>query len=254
MKRTLFVLLSILGSLLVANAQDLITTKKGEDIEAKILEVTPKEVKYKRYSNIDGPTFTLNRNDILLVRYENGEEDVFSNEANNRSGAMGEVHEGMRYKEYKNLYDTRYYIHEAGDAYSPGWAGVASFFIPGLGQGVAGEWGRAVGFIAADIGLSALFWGSIAVLNANYEETGELTDGRGTSLLAAGALLGKVVLDIWSIPDAVHVAKVKNMYQQDIRSQRAGLDLRVEPFFAYTPTLETFGKQPTAGIALRVSF
>ena len=255
MKRILLVILSVLGTLTVTNAQDLITTKKGEDIEAKILEISPKEVKYKKFSNLEGPTFTLNRSDVLMVRYENGDRDIFENETNSPSSAMGSVQEGMRYREYKNLYNTKYYIREASDAYSPGWAGVASFFIPGLGQGVAGEWGRGLGIFAADIGLGALALGSAAVISANYNETTEeLEGGAGAACLMVGALIGQVVLEIWSICDAVHVAKVKNMYQQEIRSQRAGLDLKVEPFIAYTPSLASEGIQPSAGLSFKVSF
>ncbi len=253
MKKLFFVFAALMGSLVSVQAQDLITMKNGDDVEAKIIEVSPKEVKYKKFSNLDGPTFTVNKSDILIIRYENGEKDIFD-EVNSRSGALGDVYEGMRYRDYKNLYDTHYYIHEAGDAYSPGWAGVASFFIPGLGQGVAGEWGRGLGIFAADLGLSALFYGSVATLSTyENETTGEIEGGGGASLLAVGAIIGKVVLDIWSICDAVHVAKVKNMYQQDIRSQRAAFDVKVVPYLASTQT-SVSGYQPTAGLSLKVNF
>jgi len=60
-------------------AQDVITTKSGEDIEAKILEVTSTDVKYKVFKNVDGPTYVRQKSEILLIRYENGTKDIFEN-------------------------------------------------------------------------------------------------------------------------------------------------------------------------------
>lgn len=235
--KKIFVFVVSLFGILPLFAQDLITTKKGEDIQAKILEVSTKEVKYKNYNNPDGPTFVLNKSDIVMVRYENGEKDIFGQPTGRPSNhAAGEIREGMKYKDYKNLYDTKYYVHEIGDEYSPAWAGVASVFIAGLGQGVAGEWGRGACFFFGNLALNA-------VSIYNWDTT--------IGYVALAAALG---LDIWSIVDAVHVAKVKNMYYQDIRSQRASLDIKLTPYFAYTPTNVSGGLQPAAGLSLRVSF
>lgn len=63
-------------------SQDIITTKKGEDIEAKVLEINTSEVKYKKANVKDSPTYTLLKSDILLIRYENGTKDIFSEEKN----------------------------------------------------------------------------------------------------------------------------------------------------------------------------
>jgi hypothetical protein len=64
-------------------SQDIITTKKGEDIEAKVLEVNVNEVKYKKYNNPQGPIYLLLKSDILLIRYENGTKDIFHEEEKN---------------------------------------------------------------------------------------------------------------------------------------------------------------------------
>lgn len=58
--------------------QDIITQKSGEDVKAKIIEVTQTEVKYKKFDNLTGPTFTMAKADILMVRYENGTKDIFN--------------------------------------------------------------------------------------------------------------------------------------------------------------------------------
>lgn len=59
-------------------AQDVITKRNGEDINAKILEVNQNDIKYKKADNLNGPTFTISKSDILMVRYENGSKDIFN--------------------------------------------------------------------------------------------------------------------------------------------------------------------------------
>ncbi len=59
-------------------SQDVLTKKSGEDIQAKVLEVTSSEIKYKKLDNLNGPTFTILKSDILMIRYENGTKDLFT--------------------------------------------------------------------------------------------------------------------------------------------------------------------------------
>ncbi len=69
------------ATFLVANclfSQDVITKKSGEDIQAKVLEVTTSEVKYKKFDNLNGPVFSILKSELLLIRYENGSKDVFN--------------------------------------------------------------------------------------------------------------------------------------------------------------------------------
>lgn len=61
----------------IIHAQDRITTKDGTDIQAKILEVGSSEIKYKKFSNQDGPTYIISKEDILIITYANGENEVF---------------------------------------------------------------------------------------------------------------------------------------------------------------------------------
>lgn len=63
-------------------SQDVITKKTSEDIKAKVLEVTATEIKYKKFENQDGPTFTLLKAEVLIIRYENGSKDVFNETQN----------------------------------------------------------------------------------------------------------------------------------------------------------------------------
>jgi hypothetical protein len=71
----LFTLLTFLSVNL--NAQDIITKRNGDDIEAKVLEISDLEIKYKKFNFLDGPTYTEKKSEILIIRYENGSKDIF---------------------------------------------------------------------------------------------------------------------------------------------------------------------------------
>lgn len=77
MKKIIIVLSLFLYSS-IGFAQDVLTKKNGEDILAKVLEVTTTEIKYKKSDNPNGPTFTILKSEVLLIRYENGTKDVFN--------------------------------------------------------------------------------------------------------------------------------------------------------------------------------
>lgn len=79
MKKISTLLVALLFNLGLMSAQDMITKKTSEDIKAKILEVTTTEIKYKKFENQTGPTFSILKSDVLMVRYENGSKDVFTN-------------------------------------------------------------------------------------------------------------------------------------------------------------------------------
>ena len=61
-------------------SQDIIILKNGEEIKAAVQEIGLNDVKYKKYENLNGPTYTLLKADIFMIKYENGEKDVFTAE------------------------------------------------------------------------------------------------------------------------------------------------------------------------------
>ncbi len=83
-----FMVLAVCLSPLFASAQDVITLKSGDEIQAKVTEVGQTEVKYKRFDNPDGPTYTVSKSDIFMVKYQNGQKEVFKDEqpAQNNNG------------------------------------------------------------------------------------------------------------------------------------------------------------------------
>ncbi len=249
MRKLFSVLLFLAVSGGAAYAQDLITKKNGEDIQGKILEVNPNDIKYKRWDNLDGPTFTLPKSDILIVRYENGTNEVFTTQAVNVSeaAASGDIKIGMKYRDYKKFYDPKSYTRLPGDRYSPGGSGVCSWLIPGLGQMICGEVGRGFGYLGGSVACGIAF--AVGTPLYEYAETdaGEII-GRLLQILAPAALLA---VDICAIVDGVRVAKVKNMYERDVRSMVSSVSVNIEPYVA-----TTYGMNGNiaAGASLKIRF
>lgn len=59
-------------------SQDYIILKNGEEVESKVLEINAKDIKYKKFSNQDGPTYTMLKSKIFMVKYASGDKDVFN--------------------------------------------------------------------------------------------------------------------------------------------------------------------------------
>ena len=72
----------MLLSVFFCNAQDILVFKNGDEVKAKISEVNTSEVKYKKFDNMTGPTFSTAKSDLFMVKYENGTKDVFSSISN----------------------------------------------------------------------------------------------------------------------------------------------------------------------------
>lgn len=76
MKRFLLSLVAIVITSLCF-AQDIIVQKNGSTIQAKVLKVSQSEVEYKKFSNQNGPTYTISTKDLQCINYENGTKDTF---------------------------------------------------------------------------------------------------------------------------------------------------------------------------------
>jgi hypothetical protein len=59
---SLFLLIMLLTT--TVNAQDKIFLKSGENIEAIIIEVNLNDIRFKKFSNLEGPLRTIKKSDI----------------------------------------------------------------------------------------------------------------------------------------------------------------------------------------------
>jgi hypothetical protein len=77
MKRFLLILLTFTAIVINVNAQDVITTSDGAEIRAKVIEIDPDVVKYRKFDNPTGPVYVLPKSEIIRIKYENNEVEDF---------------------------------------------------------------------------------------------------------------------------------------------------------------------------------
>lgn len=58
-------------------AQDYIYKKDGNEIKAKVIEITTDVIKYKKFDFQDGPLYNIKIEDVFMVVYENGQREVY---------------------------------------------------------------------------------------------------------------------------------------------------------------------------------
>ena len=171
----------------------------------------------------------------------------------------------MKYRELKDIYNTKEYVKSDIDPYSRGWAGLASFVVPGLGQVICGEAGRGIAIFAGDLALGA----AVKLTADKYEsyiqkdasgnyikdvEGGYVMTDDKEAMKWGGAMIclvvGNVAYWIWNICDARMVAKVKNMYYQDL--QMRPVEFRAYP--SVSSAITSQGIRPVAGLPLSMQF
>ena len=78
MKKLIYLSLALFfASFTGALAQDKIYKKGGEVIEAKIIEIGVDELKYRLFNVADGPVYTIEKDRIVKVVYENGRVETY---------------------------------------------------------------------------------------------------------------------------------------------------------------------------------
>ena len=177
-----------------------------------------------------------------------------------------QVAPGMKYRDLKDIYNARDYVKSSNDPYASGLYGLASAVVPGLGQIISGEVGRGIGVIAGDaaFGVAA----TVCVYkfldyvekdaNGNYIKGDDglfvVTDESAAKKWGLGLIglsVGNMVYWVWNICDAVKVAKVKNMYFQDLNGGRA---VEINMYPSVDIAMTSMGAAPVAGMTFALSF
>ena len=172
---------------------------------------------------------------------------------------------GMKYSELKDIYNPRNYVKTDADPYSMLWSGVASFAVPGLGQLICKETGRGIAIFAGDVafgmagGFCANKFRDYCEKDANgkYKKDADgnlvVTDENAAKkwgIAFLGVAAGNFCYWIWNICDARKVAKVKNMYYQDL--QKHAFEFNMYPTVNYAMTSN--GMKPVAGMTMSMQF
>ncbi len=62
----------------LVSAQDIIIMKNGDELKTKVTEVGTDLIRYKKFDNQEGPTYSIEKAKVFMIRYENGAKDVFN--------------------------------------------------------------------------------------------------------------------------------------------------------------------------------
>jgi len=80
MKKLYLIYYFIFVGLSYAMPQDIMVMRNGDEVEAKVLEIGTEEIKYKKYSLLDGPDYLCLKSDVFMIKFENGTKEVFNSD------------------------------------------------------------------------------------------------------------------------------------------------------------------------------
>jgi len=102
LKTSLLLVLFFLA--IAAQAQDYIYMKDGSEYKAKVEEITPDIIKFKKFDQPDGPVRIVKVQDIISIKYQDGTEEVFS-----------KTIEEENTKETEKTKEEEQYVYDLGD-------------------------------------------------------------------------------------------------------------------------------------------
>ena len=79
-----------LDKVLDEDCGDLIILKNEDEIKCKILEVNQWDIVYKKCSNLNGPAYTTAKEDIFMIKYQNGQKETFYKENKKKPTPLNE--------------------------------------------------------------------------------------------------------------------------------------------------------------------
>lgn len=277
-KLTLLLIVFTIGALNLIKAQDTIVFKSNELKIVKVTQVKSNEIICKSFSNLEGPDYIYEIAKIKEIRYHNGSVEVYNlpddeveyvndipvkkYEEITPATDLPNVKKLNTYSERCEYYKGVHYHREFGDPYNLWVAGIASYFVPGLGQMVSGETGRGFAFlggfsaayIVTIVGVSSMYATTKYDYNYDYPIPYSTPNQNSTgSIITIGGGLAMLGIYIWSIVDAVNVARVNNLYDRDLR-KNSQLNLQLTPFIDARSTSLSLNNKPAVGLSLKLNF
>src|SRR5215467_9851189 len=95
MKQTLL-LIALLFIFLFSYSQDKIYRNNGKVVEAKILEIGSDEIRYKEFSNPDGPVYILETDKIKKIVFQNGTSQTFHDNVRDPERYAGQLKNAIK--------------------------------------------------------------------------------------------------------------------------------------------------------------
>ena len=106
--KLLIFLMCFLSLCQIIKAQDIIYLNNGVKVEALVKELNVVSIKYKNFANPDGPTYVVNRQDVLLIQYQNGTVEIINSNPTSVSPPNTETLTPKKEAPKKGVYDAHY--------------------------------------------------------------------------------------------------------------------------------------------------
>ena len=233
--KVMTLIVSVLCCVQLSYAQDVIVMKDNTTILSKVTKVSQTEIEYKKWSNLDGPTYTINKSEVSSVNYENGDRDVFEKQIENfgvtkhmkRVGRNLVLdHKVLTDEEVRNIYGEEYYETYKGARQQ---MGAGTFF--------------------AIVFVGSLCWDIICFANMVFEKDNALmvtTWGRRAVL---GGVVGDISLPLMCVFRGIGKGRL-NWLANEYNQQNQGYSLNLSPSIIRCNTPQS---QNNYGIGLTLS-
>lgn len=216
MKRTIFTLVMglLILSTVCANAQDVIVKKDNSTILSKVTKISSTEIEYKKWSNQDGPTYTINKSDVVSINYQNGEIDKF-NEQNEDSDVKARMTRDGKDLVLDDIVLTNEDVERIFGKQN------YETYLSAREQMVAGAF-FAVVFVGS------LFWDVICISNMSTYKDDVTKVNTWTQGLIIGAIVGDVSLPLMCVFRGIGKGRL-NWLADEYNKQHQGYSLNLSP-------------------------
>jgi hypothetical protein len=75
MKKLLLILLCLP---MIGLGQDNIILRNGKEITSEVLQMDDENIHYKKFDNLEGPTYIKQKDDVFMIQYKNGTTDIIN--------------------------------------------------------------------------------------------------------------------------------------------------------------------------------
>lgn len=240
MKRTIFTLVMglLILSTVCANAQDVIVKKDNSTILSKVTKISSTEIEYKKWSNQDGPTYTINKSDVVSINYQNGEIDKF-NEQNEDSDVKARMTRDGKDLVLDDIVLTNEDVERIFGKQN------YETYLGAREQMVAGAF-FAVVFVGS------LFWDVICISNMSTYKDDVTKVNTWTQGLIIGAIVGDVSLPLMCVFSGIGKGRL-NWLADEYNKQHQGYSLNLTPSIIRCKTPQSQNHY-ALGMTLRYSF
>lgn len=212
--KVMTLIVSVLCCVQLSNAQDVIVMKDNTTILSKVIKISPTEIEYKKWSNLDGPIYTINKSEVSSINYQNGEIDKFDKQTKDFDvkTRMKRVdrnlvldHVVLTDEEVRNIYGEEYYETYIGARQQ---MGAGTFF--------------------AIVFVGSLCWDIICFANMVFEKDNAVMVTKWGHRAVLGGVVGDVSLPLMCVFRGVGKGRL-NWLADEYNKQHSGYSLNFSP-------------------------